>query len=74
MHQFEIGSVKCRLDQMSADGTSGTSSHEFCLYEFPRCAACPHAVREKPVSRSVQDPMESEVLRGWIRGLPHIST
>ena len=73
MHQFEIGPVKRRLDRISADGTSGTSCHEFCRYEFPACAGCPYAVREKPVCRLAEDPMKSAVLRGWIRGLSHIS-
>jgi hypothetical protein len=73
MRQIEIGPVKCRLDKMSADGATGTSCHEFCLYEFPGCAGCPYAVREKPITRSAEDPMKSAVLRGWIRGLSHIS-
>jgi hypothetical protein len=72
MPQIQIQPVKCRFD-MLADGNSGRSCHEFCLYEFPGCAGCPHAVREKPVSRLAEDPMKSEVFRGWIRGLAHIS-
>jgi hypothetical protein len=74
MPQFEIEPVKCRLGKMSADGTSCASCHEFCLYEFPGCAGCPNAVRERPLSHSAEDPMKSAVLRGWIRGLSHVST
>jgi hypothetical protein len=73
MPQFEIEPVKCRLHKMSADGTFGTSCHEFCLYEFPGCAGCPHAVREKRVTRATEDPLKSVVLRGWIRGMSQIS-
>jgi hypothetical protein len=47
MPQIEIEPVKCRLGKMSADGTSGASCHEFCLFEFPGCAGCPYAVSEK---------------------------
>lgn len=72
MSPSEIGSVKCRLDKMSPDGTSGTSCREFCLFEFPGCAGCPYAVRETPVSRSAEDPMASADIRGWIRGLSRI--
>jgi hypothetical protein len=74
MPQFEIEPVKCRLGKMSADGTPDATCHEFCLYEFPGCAGCPNAFRENPISRSVEDPMKSAVLRGWIRGLSHVST
>ena len=72
MPQIEIETAKCRLEKRSADGTSGASCHEFCLYEFPGCVGCPYAVRENPVARSAEDPMKSAVLRGWIRGLSHI--
>jgi hypothetical protein len=73
MLQIEIEPVKCPLGRISADGASGPMCHEFCLFEFPGCAGCPYAVRENPVSRSAEDPMKSAVLRGWIRGLSHIS-
>ena len=69
MPLFEIAPFKCRLDKMSGDGISGTSCHEFCLYDFPGCAGCPHVVWEKPVMHLAEDPMKSAVLRGWIRGM-----
>ena len=60
----------CRFD-MAADRTPGAACLEFCLYEFPGCAGCPHAV---PLAASTaEDPMKSAVLRGWIRGLGHPS-
>jgi hypothetical protein len=73
MPQIEIEQLKCRLDKRSADGTPGATCHEFCLFEFPGCAGCPNAFREQSLSRSAEDPMKSAVLRGWIRGLSHIS-
>ena len=73
MPQFEIEPLKRRLDKRSADGTSGAICHEFCLFEFPGCAGCPNAFREPSPSRLAEDPMKSAVLRGWIRGLSHIS-
>ena len=76
MPQFETEPLKCRLDKMSADGRSGASCHEFCLYELsgcPGCPGCPGADRERPISHLAEDPMKSAVLRGWIRGLAHIS-
>jgi hypothetical protein len=72
MPEFEIAPVKCRLDKMSADGISGASCHEFCLYELRGCAGCPHADRERRISRSAEDPVKSAVRRGWIRGLAHL--
>jgi len=73
MAQIEAEPVKCRLGRISADGPSGAPCHELCLFEFPGCAGCPYAVRENLDSRSSEDPMKSAVLRGWIRGLSHIS-
>jgi hypothetical protein len=73
MPQIGIEPAKCRLDKRSADGTSGSSCQDFCLYELPGCAGCPYADREPLISRSAEDPMKSVVLRGWIRGLAHIS-
>ena len=73
MPHIDIEPAKCRLDRRSADGTSGASCLEFCLDEFPRCETCPYADRERPISRSAEDPMKSAVLRGWIRSLARIS-
>jgi hypothetical protein len=70
---MQIEPFKCRFDQISADMTCGISCHEFCPYELPGCAGCPYAVRQTPISRSLEDPIKSAVLRGWIRGLSHVA-
>lgn len=73
MPNFEAGLLTCREGRVSMNGTPDTSCREFCLYDFPRCADCPCAVRAEPVCNSVEDPMKSAVVRGWLRGISRIS-
>ena len=52
----------CRFETTSADSSS---SHEFCVFEFPGCEGCPkaHPIR---TATSSEDPMKSDVWHAWI--------
>jgi hypothetical protein len=73
MPNFETGLLPCREDQVTMNATPDPACREYCLYDFPRCADCPYAVRAEPICNSVEDPMKSAVVRGWIHGISRIS-
>lgn len=63
--KVQPGNLKCRFEMTAADAAS---SHEFCVFEFPLCEGCPHALRGIKTVGSSEDPMKSTVWRGWING------
>jgi hypothetical protein len=42
------------------------SSGEFCVFEFPGCKGCPHALHAMNAAASSEDPFRSKVWRAWI--------
>src|SRR5579883_3605662 len=66
MPQIERSQVQpirfgCRFETAAADSPP---SHEFCVFDFPGCEACPKAQPHR-VRRS-EDPMKSGVWHAWI--------
>ncbi len=53
----------CRFDMTAADPGS---SHEYCVFDFPGCEACPKAQHTVQRVRSSEDPMKSDVWHAWI--------
>ena len=51
---------------MAADAPSG---HEFCVFDFPGCEACPNAQHTVQRVRSSEDLMKSEVWHAWIASI-----
>lgn len=68
MPQSEHASVRCRL---AGDGDSGLADPAVCAFEFPRCDGCPNVSPPVAIARSAEDPLNSEVLNGWLRGDLH---
>jgi hypothetical protein len=60
--QIQSVSLKCRFEMAAADARL---SHEFCVFDFPRCRGCPKAQHFVRTVGSSEDPMKSEALRGW---------
>jgi hypothetical protein len=61
--QVQRVELRCRFGMTVANAPSGD---EFCMFEFPGCEGCPkaqHTVRSVGCS---EDPMKSDVWRGWI--------
>jgi hypothetical protein len=70
MLQSEQVPVQCRLANIAADVKS--SSHiDFCAFEFPRCDGCPNESGSVSTLKSVEDPMNSVVVSGWLHGDLH---
>jgi hypothetical protein len=55
---------RCRFETAAADSPP---SHEFCVFDFPCCEACPKAQLQRV--RGSEDPMKSEVWHAWIARL-----
>jgi hypothetical protein len=71
MPQSEHTPVQCRLANVSADVKSSLGHIDFCAFEFPRCEGCPNESGSVSTLKSVEDPMNSMVVSGWLRGDLH---
>jgi hypothetical protein len=63
--QAQPVSVLCRFAMTAADSSS---SHEFCVFDFPGCKGCSNAMPFLKTVGSLEDPMKSMVWSGWIAG------
>jgi hypothetical protein len=65
LSQVQTSKLRCRFEMTAADATS---SHEFCVFDFPGCEGCPKAQHTVRTVGTSEDPMKSMVWRGWING------
>jgi hypothetical protein len=64
MPQSEQTPVQCRL--------ANVSDHiDFCAFELPRCDGRPNESGSVSTLKSFEDPMNSVVVSGWLRGDLH---
>jgi hypothetical protein len=68
MSQSEQVLVHCRLPNVSAGSNAG---FDFCVFEFPGCGGCPSVSVPVRTFVSVEDPMRSKLLSGWLFGNLH---
>ena len=71
MTQFEQAPVQCRLGEVSAGVKSSSGHFDFCAFEFPRCDGCPNESGSVSTLKSLEDPMNSVVVSGWLQGDLH---
>lgn len=74
MPQSEQVSVQCRLANVSGDVKSSLAHFDFCVFEFPRCDGCPNGSGSVNAFETIDDPMKSGVLSGWLHGDLHAPT
>jgi hypothetical protein len=68
MPQSKQVPVQCRLTNVATDVKSSVGDIDFCAFEFPRCDGCPNESGSVATLKSVEDPMNSVVVSGWLDG------
>jgi len=63
---------QCQLLQRSKTGRPGDINRELCVFEFPGCRGCRHAMLK--LTTLELDPMRSKVLDAWLHGSLHRPT
>jgi hypothetical protein len=53
---------------------SGPADFDFCAFELPRCDGCPNVSDPVNAVETIDDPMKSRVLSGWLHGDLHVPT
>lgn len=71
MPQSEHAPVQCRIANVSTDVKSSLAYLDFCAFELPRCDGCPNESGSVSTLKSVEDPMNSVVVSGWLHGDLH---
>ena len=71
MLQSEQAQLNCRLAKAPAAALLGGAHFNFCAFELSRCDDSPNASNPKTGSESVDDPLKSVVLNGWLHGELH---
>ena len=71
MPQSKQTPIQCRLMHVATDVKSGLGHIDFCTFELPRCDGCPNESGSVSTLKSVEDPMNSMVVRGWLHGDLH---
>jgi hypothetical protein len=72
MSQPEQVAIQCRLPNVPADvKAAGISHFTFCAFEFPACSGCPSVSGPVTTFRTIDDPMMSRTLGGWLHGGLH---
>jgi hypothetical protein len=72
MPQSQQVPVQCRLAGVWADVKSGPADFDFCAFELPRCDGCPNVSDPVNAVETIDDPMKSRVLSGWLHGDLHV--
>jgi hypothetical protein len=71
MPKSKQSQVQCRLTNLAPDVTSGVRQTELCEFELPRCRGCSDESGWAATFNSVEDPMNSVVVSGWLHGELH---
>jgi hypothetical protein len=71
MLQSEHAPVQCRIANVSTDVKSSLAYLDFCAFELPQCDGCPNESGSLSTLKSVEDPMNSAAVSGWLHGDLH---